>query len=281
MSALGPASDPVFLSPEAARPLVDDGALVLDARGGSAEAPFLPGAVATSWRAVRAGLLRDGRLTDPAPARAHYGALGVRPERAVLVYGAGLDGWGEEGRVWWDLKVLGHPRVFILDGGVDGWLAAGGPVADALADPTPARFEPAEATSGAKDDLRTDFRGAAWASTQGVVLDARTYEEYWGATPFLSPRGGRVPGARTLHWKRLLDPQGRLRPKDELSRLFASLGVTEDRPVVAYCTGGVRSAFVVAVLRHLALPGANYDGSWWDWSAREALPVERPRNHAP
>ncbi|MEO1133084.1 MAG: rhodanese-like domain-containing protein, partial [Cyanobacteria bacterium J06639_1] len=55
------------------------------------------------------------------------------------------------------------------------------------------------------------------------------------------------------------------------------LGVDLDTPVGAYCTGGVRSAFAVAVLVHLGFAIAkNYAGSIWEWSAlpEEDYPLE-------
>jgi thiosulfate/3-mercaptopyruvate sulfurtransferase len=37
-------------------------------------------------------------------------------------------------RLWWMLRLHGHPDVRVLDGGFDAWVAGGGPVST---DPTP------------------------------------------------------------------------------------------------------------------------------------------------
>jgi len=50
--------------------------------------------------------------------------------------------------------------------------------------------------------------------------------------------------------------------------------ITYKKEVVVYCTGGVRSSMAYFVLRNLGFKVRNYDGSWWDWSQNEKLPVE-------
>ena len=66
-------------------------------------------------------------------------------------------------------------------------------------------------------------------------------------------------------------------PKAKLRALLKGRGIVPDQKVVAYCTGGIRSAWVVVVLAHLGYGRvANYAGSMWEWSAEpaEAYPLE-------
>ena len=104
------------------------------------------------------------------------------------------------------------------------------------------------------------------------ALDARTDLEFRGATPYGSPVGGHLKGARHLEWSSLLEGD-KLLSKEALLARFAERGVTPDTPTFIYCTGGVRSAFVYLALRSLeAREVRNYDGSWWAWSARLSPP---------
>ena len=265
--------DPVFVDVAEARALVAEGATVLDARGSAAKAPFLPGARLVEWTDLREGRLRSGRLASPDRVRAALAARGVRADRPVLVYGAADRGWGEEGRLWWTLRYLGHPRVRILDGGVQAWLRAEGPTA---AEPAPELASAPRWKGEVQVRLRADTEqvrlGPGHPNVR--VIDARTREEYEGATPYLSARGGHVPGARLLSWRDLLAPDGRLKPEPELRRLLAAYGLAPGQRVIAYCTGGVRSAFLIAALAHLGFDDvANYDASWWAWSADPELPA--------
>lgn len=274
VSSPASASGQVFVAPQHAQALLKAEATVIDARGTFASAPYLPGARVIDWMALRDGIARTGRLAPESALRQAFGAAGIEQGRPVLVYGAAQDGWGEEGRIWWTLRYLGHPKVYILDGGVAAWTQAKLPTAGAAL----------EAKAGSKwpSTVHPRLRAARAEVAQAqhrkdvLVLDVRTPEEFAGSTPYLSPRGGHVPGAQHLEWRELIDMQGRLRPVPELKALFRAKGLTERQRAIAYCTGGVRSAFVVAVLAHIGHPDpANYDGSWWDWSMQDNLPVAK------
>ena len=57
--------------------------------------------------------------------------------------------------------------------------------------------------------------------------------------------------------------------------LRSEAGITADKLIVPYCTGGVRSGFAAAVLAELHYPRvANYDGSMWEWSADDDRPLQ-------
>ena len=267
------ATDGPFVDVHAAQTLTASQAVVLDARGASAHAPYIEGAQVVDWLRLRDGWLRTGRLSDnEATLRRYFEQRGVSDDRPVIVYGAMPNGWGEEGRIWWTLRYLGHPRVYILNGGIGAWVDAKGAVASR---PAP-KANDGKLGQKTQLDLRVDAHSLdrLRRRKQATILDTRTREEFDGATPYWSSRGGHIPGARWLHWKTLLGPDGRLRGPKALRARFQRVGVTQDRPVVTYCTGGVRSAFVMAALLQVGFrPVANYDGSWWDW-ARQDLPVE-------
>jgi thiosulfate/3-mercaptopyruvate sulfurtransferase len=272
--AFAASSGPVFVGGAEAQALVDGGATVLDARGDEAKPPFLPGARPIDWKSLRDGTGRTGRLDDDTSRlKKKLEALGVSSKRAVLVYGAMRDGWGEEGRIWWMLRYLGHGDVHILDGGIRAWIAEGRATSTTPDDRTPVR---AELVLDVKPMLRADWRAVdeALRSKEARVIDTRSPEEWNGATPNMEVRGGHVPGARHLEWASMIGEDGRLLPKDKVLERTAELGITARTPVITYCTGGVRSAFLQAVLVHYGFDNvANYDGSWFDWSRRASLPT--------
>lgn len=105
-----------------------------------------------------------------------------------------------------------------------------------------------------------------------VLLDARTPEEFAGERAAGQARGGHLPGARLVPAASLFRADGSYVDATELARLVGRL--PPDSEIVTYCTGGVRSALLAMLLEaRLGRNARNYDGSLWEWSAREDLPL--------
>lgn len=267
------AASAVFLRPDQAAKLVAQGATVLDARGLHARPPYIAGAQVIAWETLRDHGGKNGQLdANTTRMRAQLTHLGVSTERPVLVYGAMDKGWGEEGRLWWTLRYLGHRRVYVLDGGIAAWLKQRLPTTKTRPQPKSAgvwktSIEPA---------LRIDLSRQRGAKKNQQVIDSRTPAEFGGATPYGEQRGGHLPGAIHLYWKTLIGKDGLLLDRRRLLALLDQRGIDRTKPIAVYCTGGVRSAFVVAVMHHLGLEQAqNDDGSFWRWAQDPNLPVSK------
>jgi thiosulfate/3-mercaptopyruvate sulfurtransferase len=255
-----------------ARALIEAGALVLDARDDALEAARpVPGAVPVRWQRFAEPELPDkGRLlADDAELTRRLQEVGVRGAVPVIVLGDSLAGSGEDGRVVWTLRALGHDAAVAVDGGLPALVAAGLPAIQAPAAAGGFVVRRRSGLAVTREELK-----AALGRPDLVVLDTREVREYRGETPYGESRGGHVPGARHLFYRDLQAEDGRLLPRAALKARLAALGIGEDSEIVAYCTGGVRSGWVTTVLNDLGLRARNFAGSMWDWSAGD--PGEYP-----
>jgi thiosulfate/3-mercaptopyruvate sulfurtransferase len=171
-------------------------------------------------------------------------------------------------RLWWMLRNSGFQDVYLLDGGVAAWRAAGLPL-----DEGPADTAPGNVTLGAGRMPAVDAATAlAWAGS-GILLDARAGERYRGEIEPVDPRAGHIPGALSAPTSENLDRAGRFLPAAELRRRFQALGISGDVPVAVYCGSGVTAAHEVAALEIAGFRAALYPGSFSEWSNNPALPV--------
>jgi thiosulfate/3-mercaptopyruvate sulfurtransferase len=274
-----PAFERVFVDVGRFEELRKEGAAVLDVRGSvDYRAAHVPGAAPAPWEAFVDGSATGLVSDDDAKLTTLLQAAGVRKDRPVLIYGnwSAKSAWGEEGRLLWMLHYLGHEDVYILQGGFRRWRQAGHEAARLSSTIPAGNFEVRR-----QHNRRARTQGlleAVRAGSENIVfIDTREAVEYAGQIKYGEQRAGHIPGASHLWWHDLFRSDGTLRPADELRKLFEAQGVSAGKTIVPYCTGGIRSGFVYAVLVALGHETVqNYDGSMWEWTARSDTPVVVP-----
>ena len=244
-----------------ARELLRQGATLLDARPFALRRQRMKNAHSIAWQDFsqphaphRGKLLADDEILTE-----KLQASGIDRDRPVVVFGDPLRGWGEEGRIVWMLRTLGHPRAYLVDGGIE-------TIAGANVKKTPPRGDFTVRRVSTWEIQEKELREAI-SNARLVVIDTREPREYEGQTPYGEYRGGHIPQAIHLYYKDLLNAEGKLLGREEIIAKLQAKGIVSGVAIAAYCTGGVRSAWLTAVLVDLGFEVKNYAGSMWEWSS--------------
>jgi thiosulfate/3-mercaptopyruvate sulfurtransferase len=210
-------------------------------------------------------------LRSRAECAAWMAGLGISPDRDVVVYDRQAGMFAV--RAWWVLRWMGHTRVALLDGGLDAWVRAGGPLTTDV--PTPRAVPTGAVPAPAMPTVDADTLLARGAAVR--LLDARAPERYRGDVEPLDRVAGHIPGARNRFFKDNLQADGTFKPAAQLrAEYLALLEGADPMAVVVSCGSGVTACHDVLAMEAAGLGTATlYPGSWSEWSADLRRPVER------
>jgi len=209
-------------------------------------------------------------LPDTAQLKTTFEKLGVSNKSRIVVY-FGKDWVTPTARVFLTLDYLGlGDRTSILDGGLPAWRAEGRPVTTEVHTAAPGKLTPRLNTKIVVD--------ASWVnanlSKPGVmILDARAAKFYTGEEVGRMPRGGHIPGARSIPFDSVVEDSNKFKSVETLRQLFNAAGVKKGDSVTTYCHIGQQASLLYFVARYLGYDAHLYDGSFEDWSHRPELPV--------
>jgi len=200
---------------------------------------------------------------------AAIGHLGIGNDTHVVTYATGNHWWAT--RLWWMLRVFGHDRVSVLDGGFQKWQSEGRP----LETGAPRAQAPRAFTARMRPEMiatREDIL-AAVGRGETCTVNALRPEQHAGSGGVHYGRRGHITGSVNIPALHHIRPDNTFRDADELRALFApALAAPE---VLTYCGGGIAATSVALVLAMLGHERVKvYDNSLTEWAADPALPME-------
>ena len=168
-----------------------------------------------------------------------------------------------------------------MNGGRKKWLAEGRELTREIPTPKATTYQVREFIEKYRAMMRQVQK--AMDEHTAVLVDVRSPDEFTGkilsppGLPETCQRGGHIPGAKSIPWAQACNDDGTFKSAEELEALYASQGVTPDKPIIAYCRIGERSSHTWFVLKYLLgyQNVMNYDGSWTEWGNLVGAPVEK------
>ena len=241
----------------------------------------VPGAIGWNWTTqLNDELRRD--ILDRRQMASLLGQSGIGRNTTVVLYGDNNNWFAAY--AYWQIKMFGHRRLKIMDGGRAKWLAEGRAATTEVPQPEARTYRAPQADSSLRATRDYVLDVASGDNNVGLV-DVRAPAEYSGE--LLAPanlpqegaqRGGHIPGAANIPWATAVnEADGTFKSVDELREIYGGKGITGDREIIAYCRIGERSAHTWFVLTQLlGYPKVrNYDGSWTEYGSIVGAPIER------
>lgn len=254
-----------------------DSMLILDTRPAEDYSKgHIPGAVNVAWQSFanmegKPGDKGWGVILDSEALAKAFANVGVDKNKTVIVYGDTINGWGEDGRFLWMLRMAGLEDSKILNGGFNLWKTKGYETTKDIHIPKKTELT----IEKLNDRLTVDTNWIKENLQSAKIIDSRSKEEYDGAVKFGEARGGHIPGAIHMPYRNLLNEDGTLKNQEELQIIFKEAGIDKEDEIAVYCTAGIRSSHLTMVLKLAGYTKAkNYDESFYTWSADESLELK-------
>ena len=241
----------------------------------------IPGAVGWNWTTQLNDTLRRDILSRAQMQRL-LGESGIGRSTIVVLYGDNNNWFATY--AFWQLKMIGHRRAKIMDGGRQKWIDEGRPTST----DTPSHARRTYRASDPDTSIRAtrDYvLEVASSRTNTGLVDVRAPAEFSGE--LLAPanlpqegsqRGGHIPGAANIPWASAVnEADGTFKSVEELRDIYGGKGITGDKETITYCRIGERSSHTWFVLTQILgySKVRNYDGSWTEYGSIVGAPIER------
>jgi thiosulfate/3-mercaptopyruvate sulfurtransferase len=197
-------------------------------------------------------------------------SYGVSDDSFVVAYSTTYHWWAT--RLWWMLRVFGHERVAVLDGGFQKWQSENRPIEAGVAGRRArGSFTPREPNLqmvATREDVL-----AAVGANDVCNINALRPEQHTGTGGVNYGRRGHISGSINVPAAAHVNADNTFKGIDELRALHAH--ALQKPKVISYCGGGIAATSVALALEMLGHKCVRvYDASLTEWAADADLPME-------
>ncbi|MGO5053027.1 sulfurtransferase [Lachnospiraceae bacterium LCP25S3_G4] len=249
--------------------------ILVDARGEEAASKgTIKGAIALAWQYLatcedgKSGDENWGCILDTKRLSERLGEMGLSKDKEIVFFGASQDGWGDDGRIAWELLAAGYDKVKMVDGGFSALEKAGIETQKGAVKP-----EAVEVTVDSIDETRViNTKELKENYDTYKIVDVRADEEYDGQTLYGEAKGGHLPKSIHIRFTDLFKKDGTLKSNEDITTMFEDAGLKKEDQIVTYCTAGIRSGYMQLIMEMCGFENVkNYDESYYRWCAVEEV----------
>jgi thiosulfate/3-mercaptopyruvate sulfurtransferase len=240
------------------------------------ETGHVPGAVKLDWHTeLNHPVTRD--YLDGQDMAKLLSSKGISRDDFIVIYGDKSNWWATY--AFWVLKLFGHEKIAIMDGGRAKWVSE----SRSLTTEKSERFQTSYPFVVRDDKTIRAFKEDVLTHFGKPLIDVRSPQEYSGERTHMPDypnegalRGGHIPTAASVPWSKAVNEDQTFRTYEELNQIYRlDAGITDSSDVIAYCRIGERSSHTWFVLKYLLGIESvrNYDGSWTEWGSAVRVPI--------